>query len=415
MLQLESANVRVGARAESKEDAIRQVAELLVRSGCIEPGYAESMLAREQVANTYLGKGVAIPHGLPKDRELIQRTGIAVLQVPDGVLWQEGDTARLIVGIAARSDEHLDILSNLTGLLYDDELVDRLAFTPDAREVIAALTAPRVDAPASNEDGEPAEGGLAVEAVVGGAHGLHARPATAFVEAAKGFDAEVIVRHGTKRANGKSLAGLLRLGVKAGGRVRISARGARGRGRSRGAEAADRAGGGGGDRPRRPDARLVAARGRRHGAGAGRVAGPRDRAAAPAAPEPDRRRALRQGSGARAPAAGRGDRHGAGGAPGALSGGEGEVRSGRRRHLPRPRRVPGRSRSAGAGRTADRAGGERRLGLAGDDRCRGGFAGEAGRSAARRPRDRSARRRHARAAPAGRCDRGGAGIAGRSR
>ena len=225
MLQLEAANVRVGARAESKEDAIRQVAELLVRSGCIEPGYAESMLAREQVANTYLGKGVSIPHGLPRDRELIQRTGIAVLQVPDGVLWQEGDTARLIVGIAARSDEHLDILSNLTGLLYDDELVDRLAFTPDAREVIAALTAPRVDAPASNEDGEPAEGGLSVEAVVGGAHGLHARPATAFVEAAKGFDAEVIVRHGAKRANGKSLAGLLRLGVKAGGAVRISARG----------------------------------------------------------------------------------------------------------------------------------------------------------------------------------------------
>src|SRR3569832_221736 len=115
MLQLEAANVRDGARAESKEDAIRQVVVLLVRSGCIDPGYAESMLAREQVANTYLGKGVSIPHGLPRDRELIQRTGIAVLQVPDGVRWQEGDTARLIVGIAARSDEHLDILSNLTG------------------------------------------------------------------------------------------------------------------------------------------------------------------------------------------------------------------------------------------------------------------------------------------------------------
>src|SRR5436305_1102859 len=67
--------------------------------------------------------------------------------------------------------------------------------------------------------------GLGVEAVVGSAHGLRARPATAFAEAAKGFDAEVMVRHGTHRANGKSLAGLLRLGVKAQGRVRISARG----------------------------------------------------------------------------------------------------------------------------------------------------------------------------------------------
>jgi phosphoenolpyruvate-protein phosphotransferase len=225
MLELEAANVKVGARAESKEDAIRQVAALLVRSRCIAPDYAESMLAREQVANTYLGKGVAIPHGMPKDRDLIRRTGIAVLQVPAGVSWQEGDTARLIVGIAARSDEHLDILSNLTGLLYDDEMVERLALTGDPREVIVALTAPRVDTRHSSDDSEPAEAGLSVEAVVGGAHGLHARPATAFVEAAKGFDAEVIVRHGTKRANGKSLAALLRLGVKAGGAVRISARG----------------------------------------------------------------------------------------------------------------------------------------------------------------------------------------------
>src|SRR5436305_8197337 len=225
MLEIEAANVRVGAVAESKEDAIRQVAALLARSGCIvSGGYAESMLAREKVANTYLGKGVAIPHGMPQDRELIRRTGLAVLQVPDGVAWQPGDTARLIIGIAARADEHLGILGNLTGLLYDDEMVARLAITPDPQEVVAALSAPRVDAPLS-EPGEPFEAGLAVGAVVGGAHGLHARPATAFAEAGKGFDAEVMVRHGAHRANGKRLAGLLRLGVKAHGRVRISARG----------------------------------------------------------------------------------------------------------------------------------------------------------------------------------------------
>jgi mannitol/fructose-specific phosphotransferase system IIA component len=70
MLQLESENILVGARAESKEDAIRQVAGLLVRSGVIAPAYADSMLARERVANTYLGHGVAIPHGLHSRPEL---------------------------------------------------------------------------------------------------------------------------------------------------------------------------------------------------------------------------------------------------------------------------------------------------------------------------------------------------------
>ncbi|HKH44513.1 MAG TPA: PTS sugar transporter subunit IIA [Thermoanaerobaculia bacterium] len=71
MLRLEAENVLLGALAVSKEQAIRQVADLLVRSGFIEPGYADSMLARERVANTYLGQGIAIPHGLPKDRELM--------------------------------------------------------------------------------------------------------------------------------------------------------------------------------------------------------------------------------------------------------------------------------------------------------------------------------------------------------
>ena len=65
MLRLESENILMGARADSKEDAIRQVAGILARCGFVQPDYAESMLARERVANTYLGKGVAIPHGLP--------------------------------------------------------------------------------------------------------------------------------------------------------------------------------------------------------------------------------------------------------------------------------------------------------------------------------------------------------------
>lgn len=225
MLQLEDANIRVGAEAESKEHAIRQVADLLVRSGCIEPGYADSMLARERVANTYLGEGIAIPHGLPKDRELIRRTGIAVLQVPGGVSWQpgvSGDVARLVVGIAAKSDEHLDILGKLTDLLYDAALVERLAATRDPREIVAALNAERTAA-APRE--QAADFDQSVEATVNGSHGLHARPATAFVDRAKNFDVEVRVRHGERTADGKSLAELLKLGVKMGGKVTISAQG----------------------------------------------------------------------------------------------------------------------------------------------------------------------------------------------
>ena len=221
MLQLESENILMGARADSKEDAIRQVAGILARCGFVQPAYAESMLARERVANTYLGKGVAIPHGLPRDRDLIERTGIAVLQVPGGVTWQPGETAHIVVGIAAKSDEHIEILGKLTDLLYEDELVARLAVTGDPEDLVEALSASREPLPSEG----PAELGRAVEATVAGAHGLHARPATAFVELAKGFESDVVVRQGNRTANGRSLAGLLTLGAKAGSKLRISAQG----------------------------------------------------------------------------------------------------------------------------------------------------------------------------------------------
>ncbi len=91
MITLDSSNVRVGARAANKAEAIHQVGELLVKGHYVEPGYIESMMGREKVANTYLGNGIAIPHGLLDDRDLILNTGIAVLQVPAGtriVFWK---------------------------------------------------------------------------------------------------------------------------------------------------------------------------------------------------------------------------------------------------------------------------------------------------------------------------------------
>ncbi|MFP3181808.1 MAG: PTS sugar transporter subunit IIA, partial [Paraburkholderia sp.] len=88
--------VRLNARASSKHDAIVQAGELLAAAGFIEPGYLESLHGREKVSNTYLGNGVAIPHGMQEDRHLIRRTGVAVLQLPEGVEWHDGERAKLV-------------------------------------------------------------------------------------------------------------------------------------------------------------------------------------------------------------------------------------------------------------------------------------------------------------------------------
>lgn len=225
MIALEAANVRLNASPASKDEAIRIVAALLADSGHIDPDYARSMLGREKVANTYLGEGVAIPHGLLKDRELIKRTGIAVVQVPSGLEWNPGERVRLVVGIAAASDEHLQILANLTQLLSDPEDIERLATTSDPQDVIDRLARGPSPRGAPAEPTSDLEGYAAADVVVGGPSGLHARPATFFVDVAKGFTADIRVRHDGKVANGKSLAALLGLGADAGSALTLLAKG----------------------------------------------------------------------------------------------------------------------------------------------------------------------------------------------
>jgi phosphocarrier protein FPr len=215
--------VKLGAIATNKADAIQQVGTLLVNAGRMKSGYINSMMAREKVANTYLGNGISIPHGLPKDRDLILETGIAVLQVPEGVEWNPDETVYLVIGIAAKSDEHIEILSNLTHILSDELAIQQLAQTTDPMEIVERLTQPRSPSPTS----EPTEPDFAkfVDVTILGKAGLHARPATTLVNLAKEFESEIRVRHGQQTASAKSLVSLLKLGVEGGQSIRLMAQG----------------------------------------------------------------------------------------------------------------------------------------------------------------------------------------------
>jgi phosphocarrier protein FPr len=225
-MELEQGNVKLEVHVTNKLEAIQEVGKLLVDNQYIKAGYIDSMMAREKVANTYLGSGVAIPHGLPKDRELILRTGIAVVQVPQGVEWNPGEKVHLVIGIAARSDEHIEVLSNLTRVLGDDALIQQLSETRNRNDIIAQLTRSESAAAATAPSGpQLPDFPQYVEVIIQGSHGLHARPATNFVDLAKQFDATIHVRYKNQVANGKSLVSLLKLGVEGGGAIRIMAQG----------------------------------------------------------------------------------------------------------------------------------------------------------------------------------------------
>ncbi|MBG6120499.1 MULTISPECIES: phosphoenolpyruvate--protein phosphotransferase [unclassified Sphingobium] len=215
-------HVRVNATAASKEDAIRQAGQLLVAAGVAEPDYVRSMLSREDVANTYLGSGVAIPHGLKEDRALVRRDGIAVLQLPDGVEWNPGETARLVVGIAANSDGHIAILRRLTRLIQDETRLEALIASKDPEAIARALEGEET---AAAPAGAVTDYAQTAEWTVDYPAGLHARPASAWVETAKGTEARLRVRHENDVADPRSLISLLQLGLREGDRLIFSAEG----------------------------------------------------------------------------------------------------------------------------------------------------------------------------------------------
>lgn len=87
MFQLSPQDIHLGAAAADKQEAIRQVAAALTEAGCVSAGYVDGMLQRELQTSTYLGNGIAIPHGTTDTRDLVLKTGVQVFQFPQGIAW----------------------------------------------------------------------------------------------------------------------------------------------------------------------------------------------------------------------------------------------------------------------------------------------------------------------------------------
>jgi len=136
---LSKETVRLNLPSTSKTEAIKQAGELLVKAGHVAQTYVDGMLAREETMSTYIGNGVAIPHGQFEDKGSIYKTGISVAQYPDGIEWNPDEVAYLVIGIAATSDEHVGVLSNLAEVLEEEESAEELAKTTDPMFIIERL------------------------------------------------------------------------------------------------------------------------------------------------------------------------------------------------------------------------------------------------------------------------------------
>ena len=132
-------NIRLGLSSESRDEAVRRAGEMLVASGYVDPEYVPAMLQREEVVSTYIGNGVAIPHGVDEAKARIKSSGIVVNQYPQGVDF-DGQTAYLVIGIAGQGGDHMEILANIAGALEDEQTAAHLARTADPDEIYRAFT-----------------------------------------------------------------------------------------------------------------------------------------------------------------------------------------------------------------------------------------------------------------------------------
>ena len=128
-------NIVLGLESVSKEEAIKRVGEILAKEGYVKEEYIQAMLEREEIVSTYIGMGVAIPHGVGEAKKEVKKSGIAVLQYPNGIKFGD-EVAYLVVGIAGVGDEHLTILSNIAMSLEDEGLVEKLRKTYDVNDIL---------------------------------------------------------------------------------------------------------------------------------------------------------------------------------------------------------------------------------------------------------------------------------------
>lgn len=235
MLKLEKRQIFLQQEAESKQEALQLAGKKMLETGLVSADYLPGIHARESLASTFLDNGIAIPHGMPELRRAIKKTGVVVVQFPEGVEWGVNQLVFLAFGIAAQCHEHLRILGGLTRVLDNRPLCHYLARTREPEIIVDALEGKPLPGLGSlgewqkaylnQSQRETCERGwvsractksneLTREYLIHNINGLHARCGSAFIAALTHYDARVYVRNVSKNGeyvNGRSLVKLLGL------------------------------------------------------------------------------------------------------------------------------------------------------------------------------------------------------------
>ena len=221
-LMVSPEQILLNAQVATKDGVLELISQNLSSLGLVSGDYLDALTGREEKVSTYLINGVAIPHGVNEAKEQVIQTGVFIVQVPLGVVWNDkGDVARLIVGIAAKGKDHLSLLTRLTNVVMDVALAEQLATTTNKNDILTALNVAEQKPSEQLEDYS-----VALKATVVDAQGMHARPASLISEQAVKFSGtDIRIRNDQRTASAKSMASLLSMGANQGDVLIISAEG----------------------------------------------------------------------------------------------------------------------------------------------------------------------------------------------
>jgi PTS system mannitol-specific IIA component len=129
--------IELRASVSSRDEAIRRAGRLLVENGNVEERYVDSMFEREESVSTFMGNAVAIPHGTNDSKQWVARSGLSVITLPEGVEYGDGNVAKLIIGIAGKGDEHIDLLSKIALIVSEEENVEKIVQAETKEQLMA--------------------------------------------------------------------------------------------------------------------------------------------------------------------------------------------------------------------------------------------------------------------------------------
>jgi len=136
MTMLTTEKVIINAQVKDKYEAVKMVGQLLVDHGHVPQAYVEKMLEREEMLSTDLGAGLAMPHGTNEAKSLIKSTGMAILTIPSGVDFGGDEPVKLVIGLAAIGDDHMEILTNVAMLVSDEDEMQNILSITDRTQLV---------------------------------------------------------------------------------------------------------------------------------------------------------------------------------------------------------------------------------------------------------------------------------------